>query len=263
MLRARLATAAVAIPLLLLLIFAAPHWLFALVVSAIGLGGVIEFVVMAFPVQARDRVFGTVIGALLLAALSFGPGLLSFAAFAAVVASTLTWSYLGHADYERGFADASLMLSGVLYAALLSHFIWLHHLDDGPVWVTLVIATAMSGDTCGYFVGHAIGRHKLAPRVSPGKTVEGALGIVAGSVLGLVVGTALLLDGTWWREAAVLGVILAILEQLGDLTESAMKRTFGAKESGWIFPGHGGVLDRIDSLLFPVSFVYYYLALLR
>jgi phosphatidate cytidylyltransferase len=256
-------TAAVAIPLLLLLIFAAPAWIFALVVSAIALGGIIEFMVMAFPAQPRDRVFGIVAGALVILAMSFGPGLWSLAAFTALVGCTLVWSYLGHADYARGLADASLVLSGVLFAALLSHFIWLRQLEDGPAWVTLVIATAMAGDTCGYFVGHALGRHKLAPRVSPGKTIEGAFGIVAGSVLGLVVGSALLLDGLRWREAIALGVVLAILEQLGDLTESTMKRTFGAKESGWIFPGHGGVLDRIDSLLFPVSFVYYYLVLLR
>lgn len=261
MLRARLATAAVAIPLLLLLIFAAPTWLFAVVVSTAALGGVVEFMVMAFSAQARDRAFGVIMGALLIAALAFGPTLWAFAAFAAVVASTLVWAFLAHSDFERGLADASLMLSGILFTALLSHFIWLRELENGPIWVTLVIATAMCGDTAGYFIGHAYGRRKLAPRVSPGKTVEGAVGIVLGSVLGLVIGTALLLDPSYWKVAVVLGVLLAVLEQLGDLAESTMKRAFGAKESGWIFPGHGGVLDRIDSLLFPVSFVYYYLAL--
>jgi phosphatidate cytidylyltransferase len=262
-LRARLATAAVAIPLLLVLIFAAPAWLFAAFVSLIAFGGVVEFMLMAFPAQPRDRIFGIVAGGLLVVGFSNGPGLWAFAALVTVIGCVLVWSYLGHDDYERGFADASLTLSGVLYVALLSHFIWLRQLEDGPVWVTLVIATAMAGDTCGYFVGHAFGRHKLAPRVSPGKTIEGAAGIVIGSVVALLVGSALLLNGSRWKEAIALGAALALLEQLGDLTESTMKRTFGAKESGWIFPGHGGVLDRIDSLLFPVGFVYYYLALSR
>jgi phosphatidate cytidylyltransferase len=247
----------------LVLIFAAPAWLFATFVSVVAFGGIVEFMLMAFPAQSRDRLFGIVAGGLLVVGFSSGPGLWAFAALAAVISAVLVWSYLGHADYERGFADTSLILSGVLYVVLLSHFIWLRDLEDGPAWVTLVIAAAMAGDTCGYFVGRAFGRHKLSPRVSPGKTIEGAAGIVIGSAVALVVGSTILLDGSRWQEGIALGVMLALLEQLGDLMESTMKRTFGAKESGWIFPGHGGVLDRIDSLLFPVAFVYYYLALLR
>jgi phosphatidate cytidylyltransferase len=247
----------------LLLIFRGPDWLFAAVVAASALGAVVEFVVMAFPARPRDRVVGILLGTILIAALTGGPGPWAFAGLTAVVAFALVWSYVGHSDFERGLADTGLLLSGILYVALLMHFVWLRKVDDGPIWVTLVIATAMLGDSSGYFIGHAVGRRKLAPRVSPGKTVEGALGIVLGSVIGVVAGTALLLKRVTWTEAIALGVILAVLEQLGDLSESVMKRTFGAKESGWIFPGHGGFLDRIDSLLFPVSFVYYYTALLR
>src|SRR5204863_5535395 len=102
----------------------------------------------------------------------------------------------------------------------------------------------------------------LMPRVSPGKTVEGAIGIVAGSLLAGAISKLLYLHTTW-TEVLLLSAAMAILGQLGDLCESIMKRTFGVKESGWLFPGHGGVLDRIDSLLFPVAFLYYHVSWFR
>jgi phosphatidate cytidylyltransferase len=151
-------------------------------------------------------------------------------------------------------------LIGVSYVGvLLPHFIWLQAVDArGPWWVILVIAIGMAGDTGGYTVGHLWGRHKLMPRVSPGKTIEGAVGIVAASVLTGVLAKRLILPQMSWRETLLLATVMGIIGQLGDLSESIIKRTFGAKESGWLFPGHGGVLDRIDSLLFPVVFLYYY-----
>jgi phosphatidate cytidylyltransferase len=165
-------------------------------------------------------------------------------------------------DFERGFTDLGLLTLGVLYVGLLlPHFYWLRNLVHGPQWVTFVIAIGMAGDSGGYFVGHAFGRHKLIPRVSPGKTVEGALGIILGSLAAGAAAKLILLPERSWGEMMALAFTMAVIGQIGDLGESVMKRTFGAKESGWIFPGHGGVLDRIDSLLFPVTLVYYYLAL--
>jgi len=117
----------------------------------------------------------------------------------------------------------------------------------------------MAGDSGGYFVGHAYGRHKLVPHLSPGKTVEGALGIVASSLLCAAIAKLILFPQHTWTEILVLGALMSIIGQIGDLSESVMKRAFGAKESGALFPGHGGVLDRIDSLLFPLVLVYYYL----
>jgi phosphatidate cytidylyltransferase len=140
----------------------------------------------------------------------------------------------------------------------MPHFVWLHRLPEGPEWVTFVIAVGMAGDTAGYFVGRSLGRHKLIPRVSPGKTVEGAVGVILGSLLAATVAKPLFFPGDDWRTILTLAAVMGVLGQVGDLSESVMKRAFGAKESGWIFPGHGGVLDRIDSLLFPVSLVYYY-----
>jgi phosphatidate cytidylyltransferase len=165
-------------------------------------------------------------------------------------------------DFDAGLLDLGRALVGLLYAGfLLIHFVWLHQLPDGPYWVIFVVATAMAGDSSGYFVGHSIGRHKLAPRISPGKTIEGSLGILAGNLVAGVVAKLILLPQLGWTEALAIAAVQGTLGQLGDLCESIMKRTYGTKDSGRILPGHGGVLDRIDSLVFPVAAVYYYVAL--
>jgi len=118
----------------------------------------------------------------------------------------------------------------------------------------------VASDSGAYFVGRALGRVKLLPRVSPHKTVEGALGGIAASIA-----VALLLRHplTPWMPAmisAILGAAISLLAQVGDLANSAWKRLAGVKDSGWIFPGHGGLLDRTCSLVFPAVFSYYFLS---
>jgi phosphatidate cytidylyltransferase len=262
-LRARLATAAVAIPTLLVLIFLAPPWGWATVVAVVAMLGLAEYVWMALPGRTADRIVALCLGAAVIgAALAApAPGIQLAAALSMLVAVGLTYVVVWRADFERGLADLGLIVIGTLYTGLLlPHFYWLRHLPDGPRWITLVIAIGMAGDSGGYFVGHALGRHKLVPRISPGKTVEGAVGILLGSAVAGAVGKLVLLPNRGWREILVLALVMGLIGQFGDLGESVMKRSFGAKESGWIFPGHGGVLDRIDSLLFPVALLYYYIA---
>lgn len=269
MLRARLATAAIAIPLLLLLIFEARDGVFAFVLALAGFAAVAEYVNMAFPDRWGERGLGMIMGLLVgVGAAGPDPGLWLGAALALSVILGLVWVLFARRDFERGLTDLGLLLLGVLFCALLlPHFTWLRRLEHGPGLVFFVLAVAMVGDSGGYFVGHAFGKHKLAPRVSPGKTVEGGLGILACSLLaGLLAKFVLGACGAGlatlsWKETALLALGMGVLGQLGDLGESVMKRTFGVKESGWIFPGHGGILDRIDSLLFPVVFVYYYFRL--
>ena len=274
MLRARLATAAVAIPTLIALILVPSRWPLAAFVAAVGIIGVAEYAVMAFPSQRGERFLTIGLGSVVTLAACAQGGWISDAhpaaphwlgaALAFTVSAGLTWTLLARADFERGLADLGLALLGILYVAfLLPHFIFLHGLPLGPRWVIFVVAIGMAGDTGGYAIGHLIGRHKLMPRVSPGKTVEGAMGIIAGSLLAAAVCKLLFLEDLGWNEALLLALVMAIVGQIGDLSESIMKRTFAVKESGWLFPGHGGVLDRIDSLLFPVAFLYYYILLFR
>jgi phosphatidate cytidylyltransferase len=229
------------------------------VVTVLAILAAAEYSGLAFSAQPRERAFALGLGAAVAVAASYGPGPWLTATLAGFVLVGMTWVLLLRPDLERGLSDFGLTAIGVLYVGLLlPHFIWLHRLDGGPGWVAFVIAVGMAGDTGGYFVGRSLGRRRLIPRVSPGKTVEGAVGILVGSVLGGVFANLLFLRGRAWSEIVLLALVMGVIGQFGDLSESVMKRSFGAKESGWIFPGHGGVLDRIDSLLFPVSFVYYY-----
>jgi phosphatidate cytidylyltransferase len=229
------------------------------VVSVLALLAILEYAGLAFPAQSGPKALSVGTGALVVMAAAAGPGTPLLAALAAVPVVGFAYLIGARRDLDRGLADLGLVFVGVLSIAfLLAHFIWLHHTPRGPAWVAFVIAVGMAGDTAGYFVGRSLGRHKLIPRVSPGKTVEGAVGVVLGSLVAGALVKALLLPEHGWRATLILAAISGVLGQVGDLSESVMKRAFGAKESGWIFPGHGGVLDRIDSLLFPVSLVYYY-----
>jgi len=271
-LRARLLTAAVAIPLLLAVILSGPAWLFSVIVITLAFGGVLEYAGMAFPKRPGEKYLTASLGGILIAGMALSDVRAIGAALAIAIGVGLIWTLLARPDFEQGLADLGIVLIGIFYAGFLGpHFIWLRAMvPDGPLLVIFVLAIGMAGDTGGYFVGHAFGRHKLMPRVSPGKTVEGAIGITVCSLLGAAFCKVVSDSVGWkffpelgWTGILALALAMAILGQLGDLCESIMKRTFQTKESGWFFPGHGGVLDRLDSLLFPVAFLYYYLAMLR
>jgi len=266
-LRTRLATAAVAIPLLIWIIVWNPAQSFVWLVAAAALVGVTEYCAMAFPTDLWDRGFGLAAGVLLLSAMLV-PTQERFAmALAAVVVAGLVLALARKDDLRHGVDALGLTLLGSLYAAfLLPHYVWMHALPDpvstadegGWRWVIFTIVIAMAGDVGGYFGGRWFGRHKLMPSVSPGKTLEGTGMAVVGNLLGSAACKLTFFFTLSWAEVVALGVAVGCLAQVGDLCESMLKRAFGAKDSGWIIPGHGGVLDRIDSLVFPAPLVYYY-----
>ena len=130
--------------------------------------------------------------------------------------------------------------------------------DGGCELVWILFACTWASDTFAFFIGSAIGSHRLAPSISPNKTIEGFLGSVVGTALtAVVVGTFLF--GYPITQMAEIGVILAIVATLGDLVESSIKRYTGVKDSGFIIPGHGGVLDRFDSILYTAPVFYYFI----
>src|SRR5262245_34714052 len=164
----------------------------------------------------------------------------------------------------RAFLGISTSLFGVVYVGfLLPHFIWIRRGPEGAAWVFFVFLVAMLGDTAGYTVGRVWGKHKLIPHVSPGKTIEGSVGSLLGNICGAGLAWIWLLPEHSLLEILGLGLGAGFLAQAGDLCESTVKRAFGAKDSGHLLPGHGGILDRVDSLLFPAAFIYYYEAIWR
>jgi phosphatidate cytidylyltransferase len=158
---------------------------------------------------------------------------------------------------ERAWAGVTLTLLGVCYCAwLLGHAIWLRALPGGRGLTLFALGVTWCGESAAYFLGRRFGRRPLAPRVSPGKTVEGGIAQLIAS------GGAALLGAPFVSlslpEAAAIGLFLGTVGQIGDLSESFLKRSAGAKDAGRLIPGHGGLLDRLDSLLFNVPALYYW-----
>jgi phosphatidate cytidylyltransferase len=264
LLRTRLATAALAIPAIWLIVIYLPAQLFAGFIMAVAAVALLEYFAMALPEDTGERMVGMVWGVIVAAGVVTRRPDVWGAGLGLAVAGGLVFPLVRPADLTASVQRLGLSLLGVLYVGFfVPHFVLLRAVSDGWCWVLFTVFVAMASDTGGYFTGRAFGRHKLAPAVSPGKTVEGALGAVAGAVLIAWLCRVVFFPALGMREAMILGAVLSVLAQFGDLCESALKRAFGAKDSGWIIPGHGGILDRLDSLLFPVVFAYYYAVLTR
>lgn len=160
--------------------------------------------------------------------------------------------------------DLMVILFGAAYIGwMLSHLILLRGLDGGIALIFFVFLVTWASDTAAYYVGSSFGRHKLAPHISPGKTIEGAIGGLVGSVL--MAGIAKFGFMPWLdlKDCLIVGLLLGSIGQAGDLFESRLKRHAGVKDSGAILPGHGGLLDRLDSLIFTAPAFYYCVILLN
>jgi phosphatidate cytidylyltransferase len=158
-------------------------------------------------------------------------------------------------------AAAATLFAAVYVAALGGTLAALRTIapdSDGAWRVTLLLAIVMTADTFAYLAGSAFGRHKLAPLISPGKTVEGLAGGLAGGIVAALVVRWMGLSEVPAPAAVALGIVVSGVGILGDLFESLLKRWSGVKDSGRLFPGHGGMLDRLDSLLFGAPVLYYY-----
>jgi phosphatidate cytidylyltransferase len=151
---------------------------------------------------------------------------------------------------------AKQVLSVVYIPTFLSFLVLLRNGVEGIGWVFFVLCIVAAGDVGAYYIGSYFGRHKLCPAVSPNKTIEGALGgICANLIIGLIF-AFLFIDGLSWPLALIIAVTVGITGQLGDLFESQFKRASGVKDSSNLLPGHGGMLDRIDALLFATPMTY-------
>jgi phosphatidate cytidylyltransferase len=236
--------------------------LFAGFIIAVAAVGLTEYGGMAFP-EDRGARWG-LMGFGLLVATSLLTGTLAWtgAAISTAVIGGLVIALGRDENLHEAIDRVGLLLLGVLYVGFfIPHVALLREQPDGWRWVLFTIYTAMGSDSGAYFAGRAWGRRKLLPGVSPSKTVEGALGGLAGAVIIALVCRLVFLPVLGGQETVGVALAIAVLAELGDLCESALKRAFGAKDSGWIIPGHGGILDRLDSLLFPFVFAQYYYAM--
>lgn len=261
MLRTRLVTAAAVLPPLIALIVFAPAWAFSLLVGLCAAWGLYEVAAMAPAGPA-----GWFIGLLAAGALAAGAALGQWtprlsaglgAAAAGAMCGLILW--VNRRGPQARAPRPLLLALGALYAgALFPYFALLRNQPGGVRLLLLMLAAVVAGDSGAYFAGRAVGRVKLIPAVSPGKTVEGAVAyIICGVAATWVLKSPL---GLHWSApiSAGFGILVSVVAQLGDLAESAFKRLAGVKDSGWLFPGHGGLLDRTDSLVFAAFFAYYY-----
>jgi phosphatidate cytidylyltransferase len=177
-------------------------------------------------------------------------------AIALLIILAFVWHLLQKDDATPTVSWALTVMGGLYLGWFLGHFLLLRARPDGLVWTVIAFLATWISDSGAYFIGLAIGRHKLWPRISPKKSWEGSIG---GLITG-VLGTMLIawLAGLPVRHGAAVGVLVPLFTPFGDFAISMMKRQVHVKDSGSLIPGHGGMLDRLDSLLFSAVVVYYY-----
>jgi phosphatidate cytidylyltransferase len=255
----RLLTAVVVVPVLLYLMFWAPKWGFpGLVMIAIGVGA-LELGAMTTPsrVQRAFILVATLgVGALLV----YAPdSALAIPAVVGLTVGALLIALAAPDPMDTAGARMAWSIAGPLYVGgMLSTLALLHARESGGAWVMLAMCLAWLADTGGYFAGRAFGKHKLYEKISPKKTVEGAIGGLAGATAGAVFASEVMLDGFPLGHAIGLGLAGGAIGMAGDLFESLLKRSAGVKDSGWIVPGHGGLLDRVDALMFTSTLTWAY-----
>jgi len=258
MLLYRVFSAIIGIPLALFAVWRG-GFLLSAIILVIAILGVLEMGRLWKKVGIRMWIPGAVVGsAFYVVDAHTGGGFLGAALFLTLAAGAV---YLISVYPAFSFADMAATIFSPIYTGwLLAHLIDLRQLPGGVHFVLLVLAVTWSTDTFAYFVGINLGKHKLAPVLSPGKSVEGAVGGALGSII-IALAIGLLYNSMPLLHYPVIGLLAGITGQAGDLLESAFKRMSGVKDSGNLIPGHGGILDRFDSLFLTGPVVYYYVKL--
>lgn len=273
--KTRILTALVALPILIASIVLPSYvpetvWIFVAIAVLALVAGLFEFYSLTKTLELKaDAAVGYIGAAMLTAAFILdvpakAPELLiaTFALFVVLVLITQTFRF--QADFSKMLTGIGVTILGVLYVAFLGGFLIATRVgfENHPYLSTHLLGyfflVIMGADSGAYFAGKALGKHKLVPKISPGKTWEGLIGgLVAAAGFGAL-STYLFFPELPYQWSIPLAMIMAAVSVLGDLAESAMKRGSGAKDAANILPGHGGLLDRLDSLLFNAPILYYF-----
>ena len=254
-------TAAVALPVLAFIIGLGPGWLLLSLVVLVTAGGMLELLDLLLPERKSWVRIAALAAGLLLPLATYWKGILGLTtATVAAIFVVLTIHLVLYAKEKPILQSLGATVFAQLYIPfLLSHVLLLFQVPSGRRWIFFLFFVIFAGDTGAYYVGHRWGRHKLWPAVTPGKTVEGAIGGLLGSLaIALLVGKVLLSLGEFGTTFLLsLGLVIALAGQMGDLMESMIKRVSQVKDASSILPGHGGLLDRLDSLIFAFPLTYY------
>lgn len=261
----RALSALILLPLLgALVLWHQPLGFGALVVLVAALA-LIEYTTIALPAASpRFRVAVVAVGAGFTAALYLAPGQALVWGLVALMATT-TLVLISPGEIPAAGARLGLATFGVFYIGGLAAPLAILQRDAprGRSWVLLAVAVTFGNDAGAYFAGRSLGRHKLYPAVSPAKTVEGGLGGMAAALLIMFVVRATLSPWLTVGDCLLIALPASVLGPIGDLVESLIKRSAGVKDSGRLIPGHGGMLDRIDALLFVAAWTYLYVVHLK
>jgi phosphatidate cytidylyltransferase len=257
----RFATALIIIPPLGLLIIFGPSYALYIMVSVTAILGLYEFYTMTLPEGGTGgKITGIALGIILCSLFQWAP----YEAIILFLGAVMVVLFLGYAFSSEELSllpnRIGIVFLGIIYIPfLLSHVSLINKLPHGIFWVLLLLSTVWVGDTFALLIGSWWGRHKLSPQISPHKTVEGFFACFIGAILTVFAFKSLFLPTLMTVDALVVGTGIALFGQLGDLSESMIKRGAKVKDSGSLIPGHGGVLDRLDSFLFAAPFLYYFL----
>lgn len=261
----RLATAVVLLPILYLLIQLLPPFFFFVLAVAVILRVQYEFYLLIF--RNRETVpISLGLGLGFLFSLSFyradlfwggrsGPAVVTLSLMAVLLVTLFSFN-----DIKTTLIHSAAIFLGVAYiSGFLSHLILLRQMARGRVLILFLLLIVWAGDAAAYYVGKSMGRHKLYPEVSPNKTIEGAIGGLAGSLLGTLAAQFTFLPIFKGFDFILIPLLVGGMGQLGDLTESMMKRSAGVKDASSLIPAHGGLFDKLDSVAFAAPVLYYYL----
>ena len=255
-------TAIVAIPILIYIIGLGPRWLFHALVCLAGLVALWEYCDIALPRLPIPMKFTALFLALVLFnTIARGPFFMTLSTLALWVIALSALRLFAYPDRrDHAVDDVAKTVLGLLYVCLpLALLLFIDKHPQGSLWVFFLLTIVFANDTGAYYAGRLFGKHKLHPSVSPKKTWEGTIGGIVLSVAVSYVFVHLFPLFKTDLQRILITVTIAVFGQIGDLAESMLKRNYGRKDSGRILPGHGGVLDRIDGLLFAIPVLYTYL----